>query len=141
MKEELRRKSIQILGLEKWNENWIGSGKILKKIVQTIELKNNNLVGTRRKFGPNSVPHRGMIDALEKGTKLKELEKALYELLCTKANPELLFNRMIELIGKQYSVIAWLFYLKNDREYLPISTSNFEYAFKTFSTNRASFPE
>lgn len=130
-KGELREDSLAILKTSEWDIGWIGQGLILKRIIQTFELENNNLVGTRRKFGPDSVPHRKMIQALEDGNNLASIEQVLFNLFKSSKEEEDIFNQLVVLIGKQYSVIAFLFYLKNDRQYLPISTTNFEYALKT----------
>lgn len=130
-KEELREDSLAILKTSEWDIKWIGQGIILKRIIQTFELENNNLVGTRRKFGPDSVPHRKMIQALDDGNNLASIEQVLHNLFKSNKETEGIFNQLVDLIGKQYSVIAFLFYLKNDRQYLPISTTNFEYALKT----------
>jgi hypothetical protein len=130
-KKDLREHSLSILKTSEWAKDWIGKGYILRRIIQTFELENNNLVGTRRKFGPDSVPHRKMIQALDDGVNLGLLEQTLFNLFKSNDKLEAIFNQLIDLIGKQYSVVAFLFYLKNDREYLPISTTNFEYAFKT----------
>lgn len=136
-KEELREESLSILKTSEWDNEWIGNGEILKRIIQTFNLENNNLVGTRREFGPHSVPHRKMIQAIEDGTNLKILEKILFDFFTLSKDPEEIFKTLVELIGKQYSVIAFLFFLKNDRQYLPISTTNFEYAFKTLGCDLA----
>ena len=130
-KDELREESLAILKTNEWDPVKIGNGDILRRIIQTFELENNNLVGTRRKFGPDSVPHRKMIQALDDGNNLASIEEAIYNLFKSNEKLENIFNQLVDLIGKQYSVIAFLFYLKNNREYLPISTTNFEYAFKT----------
>lgn len=130
-KGELREESLTILKTTEWDIDWIGNGEILRRIIQTFDLEMNNLVGTRRKFGPDSVPHHKMIQALDDGINLAKIEQALFNLFKSSKEAEDIFNQLVELIGKQYSVIAFLFYLKNDRQYLPISTSNFEYAFKT----------
>lgn len=130
-KDELREESLAILKTSEWDSDKIGNGDILRRIIQTFELENNNLVGTRRKFGPDSVPHRKMIQALDDGNNLASIEEAIYNLFKSNEKLENIFNQLVDLIGKQYSVIAFLFYLKNNREYLPISTTNFEYAFKT----------
>ena len=129
-KEELREESLSILKTSEWDDKLIGTGVILERIIQTFELEKNNLVGTRRQFGPDSVPDRKMVQALEDGNNLASIEQTLFNLFKSNKGLEGHFNQLVDLIGKQYSVIAFLFYLKNDREYLPISTTNFEYAFK-----------
>lgn len=134
-KEELRVESHSILKTTEWDSDWIGNGEILRRIIQTFDLENNNLVGTRRKFGPDSIPHRKMIQAIDDGTNLAIIEQTLFDLFISSKEPEAIFNQLVDLIGKRYSVIAFLFYLKNDRQYLPISTTNFEYAFKTLGCN------
>ena len=73
-KEELREESLSILKTSEWDDKLIGTGVILGRIIQTFELEKNNLVGTRRQFGPDSVPHRKMIQALEDGNNLASIE-------------------------------------------------------------------
>lgn len=134
-KQEVKDESLSILGTDEWDSDLVGKGEILKRIIQTFELESNNLVGTRRKYGPDSVPHRKMIKAVEDGTNLVSIEQTIFNIFRSEKEPEALFTQMVNLIGKQYSVIAFIFYLKNDRQYLPISTTNFEKAFKILGCN------
>jgi Protein NO VEIN, C-terminal len=130
-KEELREESLTILKTTEWGNDWIGKGEILRRIIQSFELEMNNLVDTRRKYGPDSVPHSKMIQAIDDGTNIAIIEQTIFDLFRSRKEQGNIFNQLVNLIGKQYSVIAFLFFLKNDRQYLPISTTNFEYAFKT----------
>ncbi len=130
-KDALRLKSLNILKTTDWAPQMVGSGQILDKTIETFELEDNNLIGTRRKFGPDSVPHKKMLIAQRTGEHVKEMEETLFDLYKTNTDHSSIFSRMVKLIGKQYSVLAFLFYLKNDRQYLPISTSHFESAFKS----------
>lgn len=134
-KSELREKALQILDTGVWKENWIGSGKIAQKIVDALELKGNNLVDTALRYGPDTLPHRQILDALESGENLEFIEQVFFNLFKSKDTPENCFNTMVQLLGKKYSMLAYLYFLKNDREYLPISTSNFEYAFQALGSD------
>lgn len=130
-KDDLRRESLTILKTTEWEKDWVGKGKIIARVIQSFELEDNNLVGTRRRFGPDSVPHRKMLNANRDGTNLVIIEQVLFNLFKTSIEAEYIFEQLVELIGKQYSVIAFLFYLKDNRQYVPISTTSFEHAFRT----------
>ena len=128
-KNEIREKSLALLNTEEWNSKMIGSGEIAKLVVSTLELTGNNLVDTKNKYGPDSLAHRKILDAIVDGTNLVEIEQVFFDLYKTKIDEQDIISRLIDLIGKKYSLMAFLFFLKNDRKYLPISTKNFEFAF------------
>tara|TARA_R110000744_G_C19321888_1_gene557706 strand:- start:176 stop:1408 length:1233 start_codon:yes stop_codon:yes gene_type:complete len=128
-KNEIREKSLVILETSEWDKNMIGSGSIAKLIISVLELKGNNLVETKQKYGPNSLTHRKILDAVKTGNNLAEIESVVYNLFKTKISEAVIIDKLNKLIGKKYSLIAFLFYLKNDRKYLPISTKGFEFAF------------
>lgn len=129
-KSDIREQALKILDTETFTSELIGSGEIAKRVVTTLELKGNNLVDTALRYGPDTLPHRKILDAIETGDLLTELETIFFDLFKSNDSPENCFNQLIALVGKKYAMIAYLFFLKNDREYLPISTTNFEFAFK-----------
>ncbi|MEH6770059.1 DUF3883 domain-containing protein [Maribacter arcticus] len=128
-KNEIRVKSLAILGTGEWHSKMIGAGEIVKLVVDTLELKGNNLVDTNQKYGPDALVHKKLLDAIKVGTNLLEIEQVIFDLFKTNNYESNIISRLISLVGKKYSLIAFLFYLKNDRKYLPISTTNFQYAF------------
>ena len=133
-KSEIREKALQILDTGSWTQDLVGSGNIAQRIVDALELKGNNLVDTALRYGPDTLPHRQILDALKSGENISEIEQVFFDLFKSKDTPENCFNRMVQLMGKKYSMLAYLFFLKNDREYLPISTTNFEYAFQALGS-------
>ena len=129
-KYEIREKSLEILKIESWKEGDIGKGDILSKIIETFELKGNNLVDSRRRAGEGSEQHAIFIEALDDSKACNDFEKVLFDLFKSNQHGEVSFNALIDLINKKYPIIAFLFFLKNDREYLPISPTNFEHGFR-----------
>lgn len=129
-KYELRDEALSILKVETWTKDQIGEGEILSKIIQILELPNNNLVDTRRRAGEGSEQHYDFISALNERSQCVQFESVLFDLFKSNKSGEVLFNELIGLIKHKYPIIAFLFFIKNDREFLPISPTNFEHAFR-----------
>lgn len=129
-KAEIREEALGILDIRNWNESIIGTGEIVSRVIETMELEENNLVGTRNQYGHKSLPHYRFLDARDDGTNLEEIEQTLFDFYKRNNDPEDTFNKMTTLIGRRFAPMAFLYYLKNDREYLPISSKNFEIAFE-----------
>jgi len=107
--------------------NWkiadIDSGEIFKAVYSAVKLENNqnNLVNWR------------IIDKfqeLEKNNILNEYEKALFDFYHGLITDEESFNAFLNYFGKNYSLLAYLFFIKDKAQYLPIGTSYFDVAFK-----------
>lgn len=126
----LREEALRILDIPNWNAGIIGSGEITRKVIDVLVLEDNNLVDTTNRFGPERAIHIKLLDAVKTGSNLREIEQTIFNLYKSDNDNSLIFDRLTSLVGKKYPLIAFLFYLKNDREFLPISPINFEYAFK-----------
>jgi hypothetical protein len=128
-KKDLNRKANEVLAVAQWEHSQIGTGEILRKVVKAIELKENNLVFTssyaRTRQG---APHSVLLGALEEN-KTAELEQSLFNIYTDQIVDEDGFNEMVEQIGKRYNLIAYLFFIKNPRKYMPIAPDNFDRIF------------
>ena len=129
-KYDLRFACIEILDVEKWEPDWIGKGEIANRVLSCLRHKDNNLLGDKQGVGEKAKSYYKLALALELNERVEEVEQVLFDLFVLKKDNELTFNRFIDFFGKKYSVLAFLFFLSNDKKYLPISTSNFEHAFR-----------
>jgi len=135
-KYEIHRLARNILAYEAWKASDIGTGDILDSAIKAIEMTENNLVQWHGKYGKDSKPHRSLLDAREKDDKglLKSLEACLYGLYCGNEDKNS-FSEMISLLGKKYSLLAYLFFLKDYSKYLPIAPSYFDKAFEVLGVS------
>jgi len=139
------------LDLKSWKKEDIGNGNIIKKVIYAIEidslknsvykieLKNNLLIWDLRN-GEKGRDHKSLYDALENPAITWIYETLLFNFYFGLIDDKTAFNQFIELAGKKYSFIAYLFFLKNWKEYLPIAPNTFDTAFKmlkiSFKTSR-----
>ena len=117
--EEARKE----LDIKSWSESWIGTGKIANCVKRAMN-KSDNLVNkySRIKFlnqlDPKHSDYR------------QEAERVLYDVyrspLCDEATA---FAEAVETFGAKYDTIAFLFYIKDDSRFLPISPEHFDKSF------------
>ena len=101
----------------KWAEEDIGSGRIQKDVNKAIIISDNNLVfrGNSRSYLPER-PDRG-------------LENILFSFYKNEIKPQESFNHLLnEKIP--YRLIAYLFFIKDKDQYLPICQERFDAIFK-----------
>ena len=106
-----------------WNMSWIGTGKIADCARRAIN-KSGNLVNKYSRI--NFINH---LDPKNEKYR-KESEQVLYDIyrnpLCDEAAA---FADAVEVFGARYDVIAFLFFIKDDLRFLPISTGHFDKGF------------
>lgn len=100
-----------------WSEKDIGTGNINKFLIRSIG-KCGNLVNH------NQVIHFKNI--IEKSP--LECEKAFFEFYKNN-NDERAFQLITELFGHKFDLIAYIFFIKDESKYLPISSGNFDRIF------------
>ncbi len=116
------------LNFQAWEKSDIGKGDILSSAIEAIELKHNNLVPWQSRFGEEARPHHSFYRMREINSQRKIIERLLFKLYYTNNDTET-FELFIDAIGKKYSLIAYLFFLKDKSKYLPIAPSHFDRAF------------
>ena len=133
-KDEIYKKAIDKLQYWRWDENNIGTGDILKKVISAIKLEKNlnNLVDWRltAKFE----------EQIKNEDDISNYEKALFDFFYGVKTDKDSFNLFIDFFGKNYPLIAYLFFIKDKARYMPISPSHFDTAFtklgvKNFKTS------
>jgi hypothetical protein len=145
-KPRLRDKALGLLRTGEWSENQIGSGAILNRAIEAIEIQDNrsnltnNLVFWQNRFGHANRDHRALLEA-EANQKLRqEIEALLFNLYRTGGDEGATFNRLSELTGSKYPLIAYFFFLKDMDRFMPVQPTGFDRAFRalniSFSTLR-----
>lgn len=117
--EEARKE----LKFNSWNESWIGTGKIADCARGAINksgnlINKNQQIDFKNRLDPNNSKYR------------PEAERALYDIyrnpICDEA---MAFENAVEVFGAKYDTIAFLFFIKDDTRFLPISTGHFDKGF------------
>jgi hypothetical protein len=138
-KFDLHRIARKELQAGSWTEKDIGSGRIISSVIDAIELKENNIVRWQAQYGETARPHHSLYLARDDRDKSVIAETALYRLYC-EADDEAVFAALIDIFGRSYAVIAYLFFIKDRTRYLPIATETFDFAFELlgaeFKTSR-----
>lgn len=133
-KKEVYEKARTALALNDWKKEDVGTGKIFEHIISAIRLDktDNNLIDWR------------LADAFEKKGKKDELgkyEEILFDFfLGTKSDEESL-NDFVEYFGKNYPLIAYLFFIKDKERFMPNNPNHSDISFrklgvKSFMTSK-----
>ena len=123
-KHELFKRSQQILNISSWDESWINSGKIFAKILPVILDNDNNLIN-------NFNNKTNFNDHFRKGNQKYDSrsERAVFDVYKS-SNERQAFEQAINVFGAKFPTIAYLFFLKDETRFLPISPENFERSFR-----------
>lgn len=122
-KSRIAEEARQELKSSSWSRSWIGTGRIAECARGAIN-KSGNLVNKnqqidfKNRIDPNNAKFR------------PEAERVLYDIyrnpLCSDATA---FANAVEVFGAKYDTIAFLFFIKDDTRFLPISTGHFDKGF------------
>jgi hypothetical protein len=145
-KPRLRDKALGLLRTGEWSENQIGSGAILNRAIEAIEIQDgssnltNNLVFWQNRFGHANRDHHALLEAEANQKLRREIEALLFSLYRTGGDEGATFNRLSELTGSKYPLMAYLFFLKDMDRFMPVQPTGFDRAFRalniSFSTLR-----
>lgn len=145
-KPRLREHALGLLRAAEWSEAEIGSGAILNRMIDAIEIQDsrsnliNNLVLWQNRFGHASRDHRALLEAASNPKLRRELERLLFGLFRTDADEGETFDRLSELAGGKYPLLAYFYFLKDVGRFMPIQPTGFDRAFQAlgvdFSTLR-----
>jgi len=133
-KNEIHKVAREKLAFQAWKKTDIGSGQIIAAVIDAIEIKDNNLVQWQAKYGEEARQHHVLYKAKESKQKTKEMESVIYDFFLhgvTKSS----FDQFINIFGRKYALIAYLFFLKDKSRYLPIAPTYFDRAFEYLGIN------
>ncbi|MDH2399816.1 hypothetical protein QCM77_07620 [Bradyrhizobium sp. SSUT18] len=134
-KPRLRDHAIGLLRASEWMEGYIGSGVILECVIDAIEIQDNsrnltnNLVFWQNIYGHANRDHRELLEARAKPKLRHELEGLFFGLYRGGADEGATFNRLRDLTGRKYPLLAYLFFLKDMDRFMPIQPTGFDRAF------------
>ena len=133
-KPRLRELALARLDIPSWTEREVGSGKLIDSALRAIEIQEaglvNNLVRWPNRYGHANRSHRVFLDALDDTELQQNLESWLLNFFHNRLSPEASFERLVDIAGKRYDLIAYLFFLKDDHRYMPIAPAYFDRAFE-----------
>lgn len=133
-KYEVYNQGRKNLDFKSWKESDIGTGKIGKAIISAIEFEDNNLVTWQPRYGETALAHYGLKKAVDDAENLSKFESVFFELYLTR-NDEKVFNDVIDLFGKRYPLLAYLYFLKDRNRFMPIAPSYFDKGFDMLGVN------
>ena len=117
--EDARRE----LNFNNWDESWIGSGRIAEFAKRAMS-RAGNLVNMNQQ-----VDFKNRLDP-EHPKYRQDAEHVLYDIyrnpICVESES---FTKAIDTFGAKYDTIAFLFFIKDDTRFLPISTGHFDKGF------------
>ncbi|MEH2491361.1 hypothetical protein [Bradyrhizobium sp. AZCC 2230] len=138
-KPRLRDHALGLLRAEEWSEESIGSGEILERTIEAIEIQDssrnlvNNLVFWQNRYGHANRDHRELLEARAKPKLRRDIEGLLFGLYRGNSDEGATFDQLSDLTARKYSLLAYLFFLKDMNRFMPIQTTSFDRAFRALS--------
>jgi hypothetical protein len=134
-KTEIRKIALRRLQAEEWRIDEIGTGRILSSLIDSIEIREsaelrNNLVAWEARPGQPSLTLQLRQD-VGQGNNRQQFERAIFDLFRGRVDHKGSLVRIVELIGRRYSLVAYIFYLVDDSLFMPIAPRTFDRAFAT----------
>ncbi len=117
------------LAFQAWKKEDIGSGEIISATIDSIEFKENNLVQWQSRYGDEKRPHQPLFEAQDSAIKTKRIEAVLFNLY-HETSSEDSFNDLLDIFGKKYALLAYLYFVKDSSKYLPIAPLYFDKTFQ-----------
>ena len=122
-KYEIAEEARKALDFSKWDESWIGTGRIadcakgaMSKAGNLVYM--NQQIDFKNRLDPNNEKFR------------PEAERVIYDIYRnTYCEESEAFANAINVFGAKYDTIAFLFFIKDCTRFLPISTGHFDKAF------------
>ena len=145
-KPRLREHALGLLRPGDWLEGDIGSGAILNRTIEAIEIQNgglnlvNNLVFWQNRYGHANRDHRAILEGVSNPGLGGAIEDLLFGLYRGGADEGATFDGLKDATGSKYPLLAYLFFLKDMERFMPIQPTGFDRAFRAlgieFSTLR-----
>lgn len=132
-KYSIYHKGRDALSFQAWKKNDIGKGEIVAATIQAIEIPESNLIPWQARFGAEARPHQPLYKARDDGEQLERVEEALFQLFLT-TDDDATFPKLVDIFGKSYPLIAYLYFLKDRSRYVPIAPTFLDRAFAHLGT-------
>lgn len=135
-KPRLRAHALTLLAADNWSEGEVGSGAILRRVIDAIEIQDNrinltnNLLFWQNRFGHAQREHRALLEAETNPSLRRNLEGLLYQLYRGDGDEGLVFDQLSEATGAKYTLLAYLYFLKDMGRFMPIQPTTFDRSFR-----------
>ena len=136
-KEPNRQRALAALDAGSWQKSHAGRGDILRHIVDAIEVPRigdaepaNNLVAWHEGYGHQSRAHYRLLDARNEPDLRRRIEAWAYAFYREDGEPADAFERLRELAGARYDLIAYMMFLRDSSRFMPIKVQTFDAAFR-----------
>ncbi len=130
-KYEISTTARDIMMTKRWQKDFIiGEGNIKAKVLETMM----KTVGYNGKNHTNNLVNWRKKDDFKKLKNTKQVETIFFNFFKSKIKDEVSFQRMEDL-NLSYQMIAYLFFIKTPKKYLPISQQKFDKIFKTLQVD------
>jgi hypothetical protein len=134
-KKGIPHRALAVLEPQKWTKAMIGSGAIVSKVIQAIELPGNNLLQWEGRNGPASRAHLRVIEAQDDPEARRELETLFFDLYHRGKADKTTFEAIVAQCGKRYELLGYLFFIAAPERFLPLRTRSFDKAFAELGVN------
>jgi hypothetical protein len=140
-KSRLRMHALDVLGIATWREKDVGSKVILKSVIRAIEFNEteldlrNNLVRWQNRYGHANRSHCQLLDALDEAGSCTAFERCLLPFYQGQLSSKAAFEELVNLAGKRYDLLAYLFFLRDAERFMPIAPQTFDEAFALLGTD------
>lgn len=134
-KPRVRDYAIELMATETWSEDKIGSGEILQKVIDAIEIqathgdRTNNMVFWQNRFGHAQRDHRSLLEAQRSSADRQWFERLLFDLYLGDRDEGDIFEDLRALSDDKYPLLAYLFFLKDMDRFMPIQPTGFDRVF------------
>lgn len=132
-KPKVRSIARQRLAFEQWETKDFGTGRILDAVIRAIEIResqhvHNNLVAWEPRPHQPSVTTQLRSDLATK-VGLHKFERLVFSVFNETLPAEVFISGVVDLLGRRYSLIAYLLYVLDDQNFMPIAPTTFDTAF------------
>lgn len=132
-KPYLRERALGRLVPDIWTTAEIGSGVILRRTIDAIEIQGdgltNNLVLWQNRYGDAKRDHHVLLESTPNAKRRRELERLLFDLYRGDSDEADVFDKLTERTGAKYRLLAYLYFLRDMDRFMPILPTNFDRAF------------
>ncbi|UGY02544.1 hypothetical protein [Bradyrhizobium quebecense] len=131
----LRENALSRLASSSWSQTSVGRGQILRRLISAIEIPEeggappNNLVRWPNEYGHRNRSHFVLLDAMDDPDERRRIEQWALEFYRGEPEYGRLFEEMRALAGSRYDLLAYLFFLRDPDQFMPIGSQTFDRAF------------
>jgi predicted HNH restriction endonuclease len=125
-KEAIYKDARETIKNGRWKQEDVGTGKIHQTIVSAIKDK---VIYKQKQYDNNLINNWRLKDNFEKFKSSKSFEQLLFDFYKSKGiDNATVFDELLKY-GHPYNLIAYLFFIKDDKQFLPISQKKFDEIF------------